>query len=343
MFSTKNQSYLGIDISSTGVKVVELMNVNGAPELITYGQAEYQVSRLTGQSGNIQPKEIIATLRQVLKTANVKSTLAYGALPTEKVFNSIINLPTVEKKAQTQAINEEATKLLPLPLAEMVLDPQILETKTSDGSQQVLLVAAPKKLVEQYQEIYVGAGLKLMGLETESFAIIRSLLGRDSAAVAMIDIGAFTTDIVIVEDGVPHLTRSLAVGGHAVTQMYSKRLAVDMVAAEQMKRDVGLQGAGRGEMPAIAADTIYPIVNEIKFTLDLYASEHGRRVEKVILTGGSSLLAGFSEHLSDLIKTRVYIGDPWARVRYPLELQGVLQFNAPQFAVAVGAALLPLK
>lgn len=340
----KNISYLGVDIGSSGIKMVELMSVNGVPELVTYGQAEYPLSQVSQGNLTVSNKEISATIRAVAKKAHVHTNRVYSVLPTDAVFSSIINIPQLKKKEQrSDAILKEAEKLLPMPLEEMTLDPQILETSTIKGLDQVLLVAAPKKMVEQYLGIFKDAGMDLVGVETESFALTRALIGRDKSPMAIVDMGSATTDIIVVMDGVPHLARSIAVGGHQVTEAYAKHLGVDIEAAEQMKRDVGLQSAGRGELPAIAIETVAPIINEIRFSLDLFSKQTGHSVEKVILAGGSSLLSGLSDHLAKVVKTRVYIGDPWARLRYPLELQGVLQTIAPGYAVAIGACLQPLK
>lgn len=340
----KRTSFLGVDIGSAGIKLVELMSVNGVPELVTYGHAEYPLSNISQGNLTVSTKEISATIRAVAKKANVHTNRVYSVLPTDAVFSSIINIPELKKKEErSEAIMKEAEKLLPMPIEEMTLDPQILETSTVKGVDQVLLVAAPKKMVQQYLDIYKGAGMELVGVETESFALTRALVGRDKAPMAIVDMGSTTTDIIVVMDGVPQLARSIALGGHQVTLSYAKHLGVDVDAAEQMKRDVGLQTGGQGELPAIAVETVAPVINEIRFSLDLFTKQTGKKVEKVILAGGSSMLSGLSDHLTKVVKTRVYIGDPWARVRYPLELKGMLQNMAPGYAVAIGAALQPLK
>lgn len=343
--SSKHQvSYLGVDIGSSGIKMVELMSVNGVPELVTYGHAEYPLENVTKGNLTVSSKEIIATIREVAKQANVHTNKVYSVLPTDVVFSSIINIPKVKKKEErSEVILKEAEKLLPLPIDQMTLDPQVLDKSTIEGLDQVLLVAAPKKIVQQYLDIYKGAGMELVGLETESFALIRALVGRDKSPVAIIDMGSTTTDIIVVMDGVPYMARSIALGGHQVTQSYAKQLGVGINEAEQMKRDVGLQSSGRGELPAIAVETVAPVINEVRFTLDQFTKHTGRSVEKVILAGGSSMLSGLNDHLAKVVKTRVYIGDPWARVRHPVELEGVLQGLAPAYAVSIGAALQPLK
>jgi type IV pilus assembly protein PilM len=340
----KRISYLGVDIGSSGIKLVELMSVNGVPELVTYGHAEYPLPSISQGNLTVSAREISATIRAVGKKANIHSNRAYSVLPTDSVFSSVINIPKLNKKQErSDAILKEAEKLLPMPVEQMTLDPQILDTSTVKGIDQVLLVAAPKKMVQQYLDIFKGAGMELVGVETESFALTRALVGRDKSPMAIIDMGSNTTDIIVVMDGVPRLARSIGLGGHQVTMSYAKHLGVEIEAAEQMKRDVGLQTGGRGELPAIAIETVEPVLNEIRFSLDLFTKQTGKSVEKVILAGGSSLLSGLSDHLAKVVKTRVYIGDPWARVRYPLELKGVLQNMAPGYSVAIGAALQPLK
>ena len=112
-----------------------------------------------------------------------------------------------------------------------------------------------------------------------------------------------------------------------------------VVPGEVLCTDMGFL-PGQGNLPQVIGRVVAPIINEIKYCFDLYAaSKSNQHIEKIILTGGSSFLPNIDQYLSELLNIKVFIGDPWARVIYPLELKSVLIELAPRFSVAVGLAM----
>ncbi|EKE14577.1 MAG: type IV pilus biogenesis ATPase PilM [uncultured bacterium] len=255
-----------------------------------------------------------------------------------------------------------------MPLEEMVLDWKILKEDSkemtvkkageSEGAGQinrqgtgtevikvknikVLLTAAPKDLVNRYVEIFRKAGKTLSNLETESFAIERSLIGSDKSIVMVVDIGAVVTNISIFSEGIPLLNRSIDIGGETITKAIANSLKIDQSRAEQFKRDFGLSASGgyQESIPKTIEFVISSILNEIKHVINLFRSREGGELEKIILTGGSAFLPNLPEYLSNILNLKVHVGDPWARVIYPLDLKPVLDEIAPQMAVAIGLAM----
>ena len=338
------RQYLGVDIGSTSIKVVELRDVNHVPELVTYGLAELPFGGFHGENDAVI-RDIAVTVAATCAKAGVKTTKAMTALPTYAVFTSVISLPKLSKSELASAIRWEAKKVIPLPIEDMVLDPQSLPEPGPNGTVRVLLTGAPKNMVERYIKIFKQTGLNLLSLETEGFALIRSLIGRDRSPTMILDLGASSTDIMVVDEGIPHLNRSIDIGGLAITKAIARSLNVAPERAEQFKYDVGIGAleSPTSEIPKTVAAALAPILNEIKYTITLSQGQSHRTIEKIILTGGSGLLANFPRYLSEALSIRVYIGDPWARVRYPLELKGVLQESAARFAVAVGLAMRDIK
>jgi len=205
---------------------------------------------------------------------------------------------------------------------------------------KVLLTAAPKKIVERYIRIFRSAGLELSSLETEAFALERSLAGNDPTPIMIIDIGAVTSDVSIIESSIPILTRSIDVGGASITKAIMTSLNVDLDRAEQFKRDIGFSSLGSGDLPEIIKSAINPIINEVKYSLDIYLTQSGNnKIEKIVLTGGSTFLPELVNYLFKILDIKVIIGDPWDRIVYPLELKPVLSELAPRLSVAVGLAM----
>src|SRR3989338_2406393 len=249
---TSKQNFLGVDIGTASIKIVELAPFQGKPRLVTYGYADVETDIIHSRSPEIRQK-IVLTLKKVVASSRVTTDLAIGALPTFSVFNSIISLPQMAEKDLAAAIKWEAKKYVPLPLEEMILDwkvlkevdgirvplPQILAAEKKPASRfslfgkkpaqepagkkmlrgepakdlRILVTAAPQSLVSYYLEVFKAANLKLLSLETEAFALARSLIGADRSTIMIVDIGSITTDICIIEKGVPVLNRSIDVGG----------------------------------------------------------------------------------------------------------------------------------
>lgn len=347
-FLKKTRSYLGVDIGTANIKVVELTSgADKVPRLVTYGRAEYTGDNIKVDAAR-DVERIIATLKAICKQAHTTTIRAVAALPTFAVFSSVITLPAMSEKELGQAIRWEARKFVPLPLEEMILDWKLLQgSAVSEGSKniRVLLTAAPQNLVKKYLEVFKGAGLELLSLETEAFALERSLVGGGPGVAMVVDLGAVTTDICIIEHGIPILNRSIDVGGLTITKAIANSLSIDVKRAEQFKRDIGLStGApSAGGIPKTIENTISPVINEIKYNFSLYQSQSSESIEKIVLTGGSSFLPNLSEYLEGLFQLKVYIGDPWARVSVPVELKPVLEEVGPQFASAIGLAMRELS
>lgn len=305
-FFSSKKSYLGVDIGNSSIKLVELAAVGGRARLVTYGYTELE----TNLSHSTSPEEQQKTadvIKRVYDEAKVSSRKTVAALPNFSVFSSIISLPEMSKKELGQAINWEAKKFVPLPIEDMVLDWRPLEKNndketsdddSNDGTkgvdrlkksqkyQKILITAAPKDLVERYVGVFKNSNLDLLAMETESFALERSLVGKDPAVIMIVDLGAFSSDISIAENGIPILSRSIDVGGGTITQAIARSLSIEHKRAEQFKRDIGFSTQSLNSVPKIIENTISPIINEIKYSFDLFQGRHeGGMVEKIILTG----------------------------------------------------------
>jgi len=365
LFSSK-ASYLGIDFGSSSIKVVELANFNGRPRLVTYGFSERGAGD-TSESGIItdvaKTSEILV---DICKKSKVGSKKVITALPNFSVFTSVITLPSMPKKELNSAVSWEAKKIIPTPLEEIILDWKVIEeideSKTPAGGAiddlaqrnqplsrilskpqkklKILLTGASRNLIKKYVEIFNKAGLTVLGLETESLALIRSLVGNDKSVIMVIDLGASTSSITVVDKGVPFLMRSIEVGGITISKAISNSLNINIERAEQFKQDLSLDmETAENSLPQTVEKALIPILNEIKYTLNFYQTNNNKKIEKIILTGGTSLLGHLPTYLANNLNISTYIGDPWARTIFPTELKPVLDRVGAKFAVAIGLAM----
>lgn len=341
LFSSKITSYLGIDIGSSSIKIVELKKEGGGLNLVNYGFSELSGS-VADFDWKKDQKYTAAIIKEIIKKSNIKSKHAIAALPTFSVFSSVLNLSNVDLKDIDSAVQWEAKKVVPLPLEEMVLDWRKIDDKDKKNKNiKVLLTGAPKTLVQKYVAIFKEIDINLLSLETETFSLIRSLLGNDKTTTMMVEIGALTSDISIIKDSVPVLNRSIDVGGITITNAISKNLNIGMERAEQFKYDLGinLTGSNDSSIPEVIIESVDPIINEIKHLLSLFEEKNNIKVEKILLSGGASLLSSFSDYISKTLNMNVVIGDPWARVSYPEDLEPVLKEIGPRLSVAIGLAM----
>jgi len=340
LFKSSN-SYLGIDIGTSSIKIVELKKESERPKLISYGFSE----NLDGKLNNdwqLNVKKTAQAINKIRKEAGMTSRDAVAALPTYSVFSSILNLSNVDKKDIASAVHWEAKKVIPLPLDDIILDWKKIEDDTvAPANLKVLLTGAPRALVKKYIDIFKEAEVNLISLETETFSLVRALMGPDKSTVMIVEIGTNTTDISVVDKNIPMLSRSIDIGGLTITKSISDNLGIGLERAEQFKYDMGISSlnAVQDVVPKTIIEALGPIINEIKYVLNLFQSKGSKKVEKIILSGGSSLLVNFVNYLSKILDMNVIIGDPWSRIEYPTELKPVLDEIGPRMSISIGLAL----
>ncbi len=371
LFDKKDTSIIGVDLGTASIKLIELSKAkDDSFTLVTYGFVEHfpRDIKATSQEENLR---LGSAVQQIADRARCIAKSATAALPTYQVFTSLISLPRMSKEELDSAVHWEAKKIIPLPLEDITLDYKILnggeQKKGSlaitgakgkahevDGEEatdfKILVTGAGKDTVQRYSAIFEATPLTLVSLETEMFALARALVADDPGEIMIVEIGASITDIIIVESGVPFLSRSIEAGGNTLTRAIQAALQINERRAEQLKRDIGVtsfkDGQGGGDVPGIIKSALEPIIHEIRYTLDLYRN-HGvtpsphasGTIEKIILTGGSAMMPNLASYLSSALNLRVLVGDPWSRIGYPDDLKPILANIGPRFSVAIGLAM----
>ena len=245
IFSHNNDArFLGVDMGAGGIKLVECAQEKGTPRLTNYAYSQEPLHEAGTHDIRDDVPQCAALLQDMLRKAHMKTSNVVASLPTFSVFSSIITIEKNENQRKEDLIKEKAKRIIPLPLEEMVLDWKILPPpnptsgatpvrenviqETPTPSIRVLVTAAQRKLVSTYISIFKAAKLNLVSLETEAFALIRSLVGNDHAALMIVDMGALTTDISVVHELTPVLDGSLDMGGVHISRELSKVLSVNL-------------------------------------------------------------------------------------------------------------------
>ncbi len=333
MFFSKKKSILGIDIGTANIKIAQIKH-DKSPVLETYG-----IVNLAYQHPDKNDTDAIQKMANVLKDLLTKASVTTNrcviSFPNSSVFTSVIELPKMSSQEMGSAVEFEAKKYVPLELSEVELSWSVISAGIQQNTQKVLLTAVPKQIKNNYMQLFDMAGLEPEVAEIEALALIRSLIGNEQLNCVIIDIGAKSTGINIVEKGLLRLSRNLNVGGDTITDKIAEGLRITRPRAEQFKRDFGVTQA------TFIPETIKPVLgsikNEIKQLLTIYQT-HNSAVDSLMLVGGGANLPGISDYFADL-NVPVKLGDPLKSVAYNQSAAPILKRYSLSLPIAIGLAM----
>jgi len=329
----KKKSILGVDVGTSNIKIAQITHGSSAV-LDTYGivNTAYQIS---SRKDPTAIKQMSGVLKALMEKAGVTAKRCVISFPNSAVFTSVLELPKMSQGEMGSAVEFEAKKYVPLALSEIDLSWSIVGESPQNKTAKVLLTAVPKQITQNYMEVFSMAGLQPEVGEIEALALIRSLLGSAQINCVIIDIGARSTGLNIIENGFLRLSRNLNIGGDTITDKISQSLNISKSRAEQFKKDFGVSSS------TFIPETIKPVLstikNEVKQLLTIYQSQNIQPT-KVILVGGGASLPGIVGFFEDL-KIQVELGDPLHAVSYGKSLEPVLKRYSLSLPIAVGLAL----
>ena len=363
LFSKQSQSVLGIDIGSSSIKVIQLSRKNGRAVLETYGELSLgpYAGKGVGQATNLPLEKIIEAIKDILKEkeVNITTKICGVAIPFASSLMAVIEMPTASPKQLEQMIPLEARKYIPVPISEVALDWYVIpkdKNPESDQSQasgilpgiipklEVLIVAIHNDTVTRYKEILTRVELDANFFEIEIFSTMRSVLDQEITPILIIDMGATSTKLYIVERGILRSSHMINRGSQNITDELSKSLGISASDAENLKREKGLLGEVNGiETKNVISFTLNYIFSEASHVILAYQKKYNKNVSKVVLVGGGSALKGVVDVAKTNFQTEVVAGDPFSKVVSPAFLEKILHDTGPEFAVAVGVALRRLQ
>lgn len=280
------------------------------------------------------------------------------------IANNRIGVRTVEiagiedSRQIANAVRFRAQEALPIPIAEAVLDYQVLSEYTNEEGQhvkKVLLVVAYRDLVDALATACREAGLKLVGIDLEAFALLRALSPRPGAqpeesersALVAVAMGSERSTLAVSEGLTCEYTRVLDWGGSALTAGLARALGVEEPVAERLKRQLSLDGdvVPPGLTPEQAVQAreavqlgLQTFARELVSSLQFYQSQpDSLGIREVVLAGGTAKLAGLAEALRRLIGVTVRVGDPAAAVTVRKQARGAA--HDPSLAVPIGLGM----
>ncbi len=350
------KKFLGIDIGTSTIRIVELSRQGQRKKLenygeITIGSACTKPFRSSEKSDFLLSSQNISqAILAIIKETKIQTRKAVFSLPDFSTFYTNFELPLMPKKELSAAIQFEARQHIPLLIEEVILDWQVIEKKDFSNSQKtklkILLLAIPHEVVNQYREISKLCGLELVALEAEAFGLVRSLIKDDDKKkiILVLEIGDRSTTCSIIDNEVLNISHSLDMSGSKLTEAISRGMSIDHKNAEYLKKEYGLKETEEEKNIAkILLPLIDSILNDIeKITQNFYRAEK-KEVEKIIIAGGTAQLPGLKNYFEQVLKKEIEIANPFAGIFYPPILEKPLKEIGPGHSIVVGMALRGLE
>ncbi len=338
----KNKAF-GLDIGSSTMKAVWLSSestgyfLNGASHAITPQKGMMSESPL-------DQEEVAQAIRTLMAEAKIDTKYVSIALPENQVYTRVIEMPNLSDKELVSAIYWEAEQYIPVPLATITLDYRVLrrpETQDKSGKMDVLLVGAPTALIDKYDKVLSLAGLIITSVETEILSSIRSIIiGNNFPPCLLITIGAVSTSLAIVRNGVVVFTYSIPTGGIAISRALAADFGFSLQQAEEYKKVYGMSEKTLGGKIAKAlAPVLSIILGEMRKAIAFYNEKYtDEPIRQIIIGGGSAKLPGLTTYFASEIGIETAIANPWKILAHQ-EVQKEIIDNASEYTVAVGLAM----
>jgi type IV pilus assembly protein PilM len=352
----RHAKLVGLKVGASQIAAAEVIN-NGGARLGRFARAELPPGVVVG--GELRdPEELAKALKEFFRDNKLPRSHVRLGISNNRIGMRIFDLTGIDDPKQLgNAIRFRAQETLPIPLDEAVLDYRILrEDVDRDGMRihRVLLVVAHKALVESYVAACRKAGVKLVGIDLEAFALLRAVgpnadaIAGDDAGAVVVSIGHDRSTLAVSDGAVCEFARVLPWGGAVLNSAIATALEIEEDEAEQIKHSVSLDptvqspvelphdtlSAARTAMQAELQSFSRDLVASLRF----YQEQPGSLgIGEIVLTGGCSHLPGLDTELQRLIGVRVRIGDPLERVK-PAR-KGRKEIPTGSLAAAIGLGI----
>ncbi len=334
-------SFFGLDIGTTAVRLVQLSGAPGAKSLVKYAYVPID-SKLSLSDSVADQQKLQQIIKNLLDQAKLTTKNVAVGLPSQKVFTAVVDIDRLSHDELARSIYLQADSLIPTPLAESKVDWALLGDSPVDKTKvEVLLTSVTNEYIEKRLDLLEAIGLNVISFEPSNLAIARALVAPDATAAQMVlNIGSKSTDLIICMGGNPRLTRSIPTGKEAIVRAALQNLNVDQAQAEHFVSKLGLsQDKLEGQVYKAIIGTVDGLSAEIEKSIKFFVTRYGEvKLERIIVTGGASTLPSFPNYLANKFGIEIEIGNTWRGVAYSADRQNELAAISHQFGVAVGLA-----
>lgn len=334
-------SFFGLDIGTTAVRLVQLRGSGTTKALVKYAYMPLE-SNIAMSDAKADQQKVAQIIRELLDQAGVTTRDVAVGLPSNKVFTTVIDMDKLAPAELQKTLYFQADTFIPTPVAESKLDWALLgESPKEPGKVEILLSSVTNEFVESRLDMLESIGLNVIAFEPDSLALTRALTAPDNQTPVMVmDIGSKTTDIIIAMNGAPRLIRSLPTGTDAIIRSALQNLNIDEKQAQQFVFKFGLgKDKLEGQIYNAIIGTVDLLVNDVDKSIKFFASRYpNAKLDRIIVTGGASVLPEFPLYLANKFGINVEIGNAWRNVAFPADRQNELLAVSNHFGVTAGLA-----
>ncbi|TMM26964.1 MAG: type IV pilus assembly protein PilM [Actinobacteria bacterium] len=345
----------GLKIGGSQLAAARVHN-NGVPELVQVAREALDPGVVVG--GELRdPDALAAALKGFFKRHKLPRQGVRLGIANNRIGVRIFDIGGIDDVKQLEnAVRFRAHEALPIPIEEAVIDWHILsESQDDDGgiTRRILLVVAYRDLLDRYVEACKKAGIKLIGIDLEAFALLRAITeplaaeaGPASAANVVVAVGHDRSTFAVSDGRVCEFTRVLDWGGATLNVAIARELDIAPSEAEPVKRSLSLT---HGDTPEGLTDDqanrareavrrqLQSFARELVSSLQFYQNQpDSLGIGEIVLTGGTVHLRGLAEELQTLIGVNVRPGDPLARVKVGKKIKDAEQIGSLAIAIGLG-------
>lgn len=344
MFGKRKKQVVGCDVGSSAIKIVELKPLkNDEFQLVHAAVAELSPEAIV--DGAIMDSSLVVeALTGLISENGIKNAKFGGSLSGHSVIIKKIQLPSMTEAELAESIQWEAEQYIPFDINDVNLDYVVLETGSSD-TMDVLLVAVKRDRINDYTSVIVQAGKEPVLVDVDVFAVQNAFETNYSSrgeTVALVNVGASVMNINVLHDGNSVFWRDVAFGGNLYTEAIQREFNLPREDAEKLKL-----GGDPGQVSAQQVDSVLgaaseDLAAELQKTIDFFvATSSVDRLDRVMLSGGGSLVANLESILQERFQVNVELLNPFRNIRYNESDfdPDWINSNAPAMAVAVGLAI----
>jgi len=332
--------FFGLDIGTTAVRLVHLRGAGGQPALVKYAYVPID-SKLSMSESKTDQQKLAQAVQQLVKQANISTSNVAVGIPSGRVFTTVADVERLPANELAKSIRYQADSLIPTPLAESKIDWALIGDSPADKTkQEILLTSVPNKFVEDRLDMLESIGLDVIAFEPDNLAMARALAVPNGGPQLLLDVGRHSTDLVVMLNDIPHLTRNIPTGAEAIIRAATQNLSIDEKQAEQFVFKFGLsKDKLEGQVFEAINGTIELLTTEIEKSIKFFETRYtGSKIGRIIVTGGASVIPEFPLYLANKFALNVEIGNAWQGVSYSRDRQNELLAISNQFGVAVGLA-----
>ncbi len=341
---------IGLDVGTNSIKVVELQG-GLKPRLIRFGKIVLPEGALI--AGEIKEREQVGkAIKELFATNKISSKRVTIAIAGQAAIIRHIKMPMMEDSEVANAIHWEAERYIPFPVDEVTLDFKVLKRFEDQNEMDVLMVCARNDIIYSHVETLRDIGFQIAAIDVQTFSLMRAA-GLESAdtegAVALLDIGFETSDLLILKDGIPLFSRVIPLAGNRFTKTIATNIGITTEEAEEIKINKidALSESGSLQIQSLDAKANFAMEEGLKeLTLEIRRSfdyfhmqERNEEVNRIIINGGGSLLNNLETFLNRELGIPVISGSLPQKISVPKKLKIRLDVELPVYSVALGLAM----